>query len=191
MTLRALDTWWFREGRLFEQMDEGLAEAESLFPPPPSTLSGALAVALARANTNSTTDIAGQNWGNLAKEHPILADLSGLTGNGGGAIRLTGPFLVCDGELFVPMPMSLALNEESKARILLPKRAPGHVSDFGDRPFLIQQKNVGAVDADEYEPTTDCWLRWNEFVSHALDVERDDDRTIDTSACGSRHRRPF
>ena len=42
------DTLMFRDGRPFNQDDEGAAAAESLFPPPPPTLAGAVRLAIAR-----------------------------------------------------------------------------------------------------------------------------------------------
>ncbi|MDF2369300.1 MAG: type III-B CRISPR module-associated Cmr3 family protein [Rhizobiaceae bacterium] len=55
MTARAfsfdpLDTLMFRDGRPFNQGDEGASAAESLFPPPPPTLVGALRLAIAQQN---------------------------------------------------------------------------------------------------------------------------------------------
>lgn len=47
--IEPLDTLFFGDGRPFNQEDEGLAEAESLFPPWPSTTAGAFRAALARA----------------------------------------------------------------------------------------------------------------------------------------------
>lgn len=46
---RPFDTLFFRDGRPFEQADEGMAEVASLFPPHPGVLGGALRAALARA----------------------------------------------------------------------------------------------------------------------------------------------
>src|SRR5690349_13361517 len=57
-----LDTLWFREGRPFEQMDEGLAEARAVFPPSPATLAGAIALAAARAICDRDLDPAGRRW---------------------------------------------------------------------------------------------------------------------------------
>lgn len=44
-----LDTLFFRDGRPFEQEDEGMADIRSLFPPWPSMLVGAFRAAMARA----------------------------------------------------------------------------------------------------------------------------------------------
>ncbi|WGD28399.1 type III-B CRISPR module-associated Cmr3 family protein [Ancylobacter sp. WKF20] len=44
----AVDTLWFREGRSFEQTDDGLADARAVFPPSPTSLAGALAAAIGR-----------------------------------------------------------------------------------------------------------------------------------------------
>jgi CRISPR-associated protein Cmr3 len=46
--LEPLDTLLFRDGRPFDQSDEGLTETRSLFPPFPSTVAGAIRARLAR-----------------------------------------------------------------------------------------------------------------------------------------------
>ncbi len=47
--IRPLDSWFLRDGRPFEQEDEGMAEVRSVFPPFPPTVAGALRAAMARA----------------------------------------------------------------------------------------------------------------------------------------------
>jgi len=47
--IRPLDSWFLRDGRPFEQEDEGMAEVRSVFPPFPPTVVGALRAAMARA----------------------------------------------------------------------------------------------------------------------------------------------
>jgi len=47
--IRPLDTLFFRDGRPFEQEDEGMADIRSLFPPWPPMLAGAFRAAVARA----------------------------------------------------------------------------------------------------------------------------------------------
>ncbi|MEX2381429.1 MAG: type III-B CRISPR module-associated Cmr3 family protein, partial [Opitutales bacterium] len=42
------DAWFFRDGRPYTKEENDQSDVESLFPPVPSTLSGALRVALAR-----------------------------------------------------------------------------------------------------------------------------------------------
>ena len=50
--LAPTDTLFFRDGRPYNQDDDGLAHARSLFPPHPSTLTGALRAALALGRTH-------------------------------------------------------------------------------------------------------------------------------------------
>lgn len=50
LVLEPLDTLLFRDGRPFEQNDEGLTETTSLFPPFPSVVAGAARASLARKN---------------------------------------------------------------------------------------------------------------------------------------------
>jgi CRISPR-associated protein Cmr3 len=47
--IEPFDTTAFRDGRPFEQDDQGLSEAVSVFPPPPPAITGAVMVALARS----------------------------------------------------------------------------------------------------------------------------------------------
>jgi len=168
MRLRALDTWWFREGRLFEQTDEGLAEAESVFPPSPATLAGAVAVALARALPGRSVDPVGTDW---SADGSGLDELTGLAGRGESGIRATGPFILRGHELFVPMPLTLALDDEHNTRILLPTAEMG--SDLG-RALLVRKQPLTNEDPkalERFETRPKCWLRWPEFVRHALDMQ--------------------
>lgn len=87
--LAAHDTLFFRDGRPFNQDDEGLTTAESMFPPPPNTLVGGFRAACAAANgwdgsgtwsaqgdlTQQLGD--GDNLGPLGFEGPILARTTG------------------------------------------------------------------------------------------------------------------
>lgn len=50
LRLAALDTLMFRDGRPFNQGDEGASAAQSSFPPPPPTVIGAIRLALALQN---------------------------------------------------------------------------------------------------------------------------------------------
>jgi CRISPR-associated protein Cmr3 len=65
------DTLLFRDGRPFDQSDEGLTEATSMFPPFPSVVAGALRVSLARANGFSGSAWNKQTFG----EGPLKAGL--------------------------------------------------------------------------------------------------------------------
>lgn len=49
VTIEPYDTMVFRDGRPFEQDDQGLAETVDVFPPPPPAVTGAVRVALAAA----------------------------------------------------------------------------------------------------------------------------------------------
>lgn len=83
LALRPLDGLFFRDDRPFNQDDEGLAEARSLFPPFPTQLAGGLRAALAR--------VAGWERGEWSDE------LKGRLGDGAsdaGQLRFGPPLLL-------------------------------------------------------------------------------------------------
>nr|WP_281418398.1 type III-B CRISPR module-associated Cmr3 family protein [Azospirillum soli] len=96
------DTLFFRDGRPYNQGDEGLAHARSLFPPHPSTLTGALRAALAL----------GRGWNGGS---PWSGDLTADLGDGpdmtGGTLRFGAPLLLRMGnggwEPLYPAPRAL------------------------------------------------------------------------------------
>ena len=90
-----VDTLFFRSGRPFNQDDPGEARADSIFPPYPQTLVGALRAALAR----------GQGW----VAGPWDQGLKEVLGDGEdlGELRFHGPYLFRDGERLFPVPAFL------------------------------------------------------------------------------------
>lgn len=83
--LHPQDTLFFRDGRPFEQADDGLAAAASLFPPHPASLTGAMRAALAL----------GQGWDG---RRAWTTELTGILGDGpameGGKLRFGPPLLM-------------------------------------------------------------------------------------------------
>ncbi|MEO5347537.1 MAG: type III-B CRISPR module-associated protein Cmr3 [Magnetococcus sp. YQC-9] len=65
--IRAQDSLFFRDGRPFNQSDEGLALAHSHFPPFPSTMSGAVRTALATVNGGWDLAVLGDGPDNLGQ----------------------------------------------------------------------------------------------------------------------------
>lgn len=92
-TIEPFDTTAFRDGRPFEQDDQGLAETVSVFPPPPPAIAGAVMVALAEA-----IDVpAGEDWGGrLAELEKSPGEVEKARGRDLARIletQITGPFL--------------------------------------------------------------------------------------------------
>jgi CRISPR-associated protein Cmr3 len=83
--LAPTDTLFFRDGRPYNQDDDGLAHARSLFPPHPSTLTGALRAALAL----------GRGWdGRSPWSGEILSTLGDGPDMAGGSVRFGAPVLL-------------------------------------------------------------------------------------------------
>ncbi|WP_237152165.1 type III-B CRISPR module-associated protein Cmr3 [Oryzibacter oryziterrae] len=178
LTLDAYDTLWFRDGRPFDQMDEGLAEARSVFPPSPSTLAGAIASILAPL------------IGDESRESDHFAPRLRLISEGdesmSGQITMVGPFLVDDsGNLFVPAPATLIaprierlsalgishakyITDRQRLGILLPR------SDlFADAqllPFPIAINPKGDLSKYESLASMGYWVREKDFAAHMMDM---------------------
>jgi CRISPR-associated protein Cmr3 len=91
-TIEPFDTTAFRDGRPFEQDDQGLAETVSVFPPPPPAIAGAVMVALAQA-----IGVPRGDWRTLAGQLKNSNDeAEKKRGHNLAAIfdaRITGPFV--------------------------------------------------------------------------------------------------
>lgn len=88
-SLTPADAWFFRDGRPYNAQETNQADVPSVFPPPARTLSGALRAALAQLNGGWT---------------PHLNEVFGSGPNDLGALQLTGPFLIKDGQALWPLP---------------------------------------------------------------------------------------
>lgn len=94
----ALDTWFFRDPSPFHQGEMGARVPESLFPPPISTLQGAIRTALAQLR-------GWRGWRGADEEAnwPVeLGDADRL-----GVLKLYGPFLQVEGQLLFAAPAIL------------------------------------------------------------------------------------
>ena len=84
LVLHPLDTFFFRDGRPYNQDDPGQVEAASLFPPYPPTVVGAVRAAAARA----------MGWPGSAWDTAALGD--GVDWQAGdeplGPLRFSGPY---------------------------------------------------------------------------------------------------
>lgn len=94
----ALDTWFFRDPSPFQQGEMGARVPESLFPPPISTLQGAIRTALAQLR-----GWRGARGADKGTDWPAeLGDADRL-----GVLQLYGPYLQIEGRLVFPAPAIL------------------------------------------------------------------------------------
>lgn len=125
-----LDTWFFREERGFDA--SGSNELSSLFPPPARTVAGAIRTLIGERQ--------GVDWAQFAASGEC-ADLKAIIGLGDdlGALRLTGPYPLLDGERLYPVPLHL-LGKDDAYRFL----APGSPvrCDLGVTPPLIPDSSL-------------------------------------------------
>lgn len=125
VTLSALDTYFFRDGRPYNQDDPGQAEAASLFPPHPPTVVGAIRAALARA----------RGW--PAQEWPADRLGDGVDWQKGdqclGPLRFTGPYLSQGEEMLFPAPLCLVRATGDDDAQVIDRLTPGSElpSDLG------------------------------------------------------------
>ena len=90
-----VDTWFFRSGTPFE--DTPWLQVDSLFPPHPPTLVGALRAAVAREN----------GWNGRCGWSPRICEVLGDGPEDLGRISIDGPFLLCDGQPLYRAPRHL------------------------------------------------------------------------------------
>ncbi len=97
LLLHPADTLLFRDGRPFNQDDEGQAQAASQFPPSPDTLMGAVRVAIAEVfgwfggDWNKKT--ARFATGEATAQSKQLSELIGDRRSSAGKLKISGPFL--------------------------------------------------------------------------------------------------
>ena len=94
--LHPVDTWFFRDGTPFTAESTPQENVDSLFPPHPPTVVGALRATLARAN----------GWDGAAPWPPRIRDVLG-DGPDLGGLRFRGPFLLRNEEPLFPAPRHL------------------------------------------------------------------------------------
>lgn len=145
-SLRALDTWFFRESRPMESV--GGAQLSSVFPPPARTLIGAIRTAIG--------DAAGVNWHGYPDERqPAHTALRSLMGDAQGLGRLSfrGPFLMKEGKRLYPAPLLLLRASDGQFTRLEPATELTDC-DLG-RVQLPKKKNATLAGA---KPLDQAWL---------------------------------
>jgi CRISPR-associated protein Cmr3 len=98
------DTWFFRDGRPYNQGESNQADVVSQFPPPARTLTGASRAALARVyGWDGRSD-----W---SSNNKIVAVL-GSGADDLAALQFSGPFLIRGGNALWPVPLHLLGKQE-------------------------------------------------------------------------------
>lgn len=138
LMLSPIDAWFFRDGRPYNAKESNQTDVMSLFPPPATTLVGAIRAGLAR----STKEWDGtSNWAT----NPKLANVLGKDFNDLGQLSFGGPYLLQErdgrSDLLFPMPMhvlgKLMMTEGSdepawEAQCLLTPDSAKTCCDLGD-----------------------------------------------------------
>ncbi len=95
--LEPVDTWFFRDGTPFTRGAAPQEDVESLFPPHPTTVVGALRAALALA----------RGWSGRGSWCEAFNDVLGDGPEDLGVLSFDGPFLLRDGRPLFPVPRHL------------------------------------------------------------------------------------
>ncbi len=133
LSLSAIDTWMFRDGRPFGQDDPGASRAVSVFPPYPPTVVGALRAAVLRRLGEWNADLLGDgvNWQDEATSL--------------GKLSFGPPVLHCHGDPLFPAPLHLVRGKlkGADALDLLRPKTLSVVSDLGDGKLFPAPKRRG------------------------------------------------
>ena len=141
-----VDTWFFRDGTPFE--DTPWLDVESLFPPHPPTLVGALRAAVAREN----------GWNGRGRWSQEICQVLGDGPDDLGRISIRGPFLLSDDQPLYRVPrhlLGVTENERWSPRTFL--RPGGRVvCDLGE--VRLPALDRAHDDNDRLTPGSDQWL---------------------------------
>lgn len=129
LDVEAVDTLLFRDGRPFNQNDEGASEAVSVFPPYPPTLVGAVRLALAKRAGYPSTAWPEERLGcgvDWSAEDPL------------GQLSFSAPLLTREGEAVFPLPLNVARGKTADGQDRLTRLVPGplRTCDLGDEVAL-------------------------------------------------------
>ena len=147
--LQPVDTWFFRDGTPFTMGNAPQENVESLFPPHPLTVAGALRAALARS----------KGWNGHGTWAEDIREVLGDGPENLGRLSLEGPFLLREGRPHFRVPrhvlVSAAGGSWKPSALLRPGRAVA--CDLGEEIRLPEL--VGTPpDGDTLKPADRCWL---------------------------------
>lgn len=137
------DTWFFRESRSLDTVSG--SELASVFPPPARTVLGAIRSLIGEKKL--------VNWNHYPKQYPELEREIG-NNDSFGKLRLSGLFLIYEGERLFPVPLSLMRmeNEAGEAGFHFLKIGEAVDCDLGKKVRLPKLEVGGA------KPLDNAWL---------------------------------
>jgi CRISPR-associated protein Cmr3 len=151
LQLEPVDTLFFRDGTPFSAESSGPKEVGGLFPPHPSSITGALRAALARSN----------GWSGSGRWPAQLDEAFGPGPDDLGLLSFTGPFLLRNGEPLFPVPLHLQGTSEGggwRPRALL-QPGPPVCCDLGSAVRLPDLPDViRAAEWSELKGGEGWWL---------------------------------
>jgi Uncharacterized protein predicted to be involved in DNA repair (RAMP superfamily) len=147
-SLTPVDSWFFREARSHDAV--GVGQLNSVFPPPATTLAGAIRTAMG--------DHLGVDWhafnADKGQHHALLGD-----GNNLGLLNIQAIQLTVDGKPVYPAPQDLLQESESKKlhrlRIGQPMRC-----DLGEVAMPEMDAPPGSKPLENYWITEEGLQRW-------------------------------
>ena len=170
--LHPVDTWFFRDGTPFTADSAPQENVDSLFPPHPPTLVGALRAALAYAN----------GWNGAA---PWPARIRDVLGDGPdlGALRFCDPFLLREEEPLFPAPRHLLGTSDSDGWTPACFLRPGRpvACDLGN-DVRLPEAAAAQQDSGRFEVGSGQWLT-REGMNAVLRGEYPGGGEVVSSAC--------
>lgn len=147
--LQPVDTWFFRDATPFTAQSAPQEQVDSLFPPHPPTVVGALRAELARLN----------GWNGAGRWPPELSEVLGNGPDDLGKLSFGGPFVLRDGRPLFRAPRHLLGTADSNGwRPTALLRPGGPVAcDLGDAVMLPALPDT-AGEVERLKPGTDAWL---------------------------------
>jgi len=124
LQFKPVDTWFFRGGTPFTMGSAPQENVLSHFPPSPSTITGALRSALARA----------RGWEGRGSWPKEMCEVLGDGPENLGCLRFQGPFLLLDGQPVFPVPRHILGESTNRGWVPVAALQPGDIvlSDLGD-----------------------------------------------------------
>lgn len=182
LALRPLDGLFFRDDRPFNQDDEGLAEARTVFPPFPTQLAGGVRAAMASAagwdGTKAKAGASGEDpWDDYRARFGDGMD-------GAGELRFGPPMLLRRGkdlwDALYPLPTAALCRAPNRGELGSGKNdhaveavrmaGPGDAGAACDLPLgpgMSLPAIQGSKDDQHFEQLSDCWIT-TEGLRHLL-----------------------
>jgi CRISPR-associated protein Cmr3 len=143
-----IDTWFFRDSTSYYMDASPQAGVRGVFPPYPSTVSGAIRAALARD----------QGWNGAGSWSEELKPVLGHGPDDLGQLTFMGPFVVRDSEPVFPMPRHVVIERTAKGRDRPFFWSPNKREIFSDLGSSRQFPGRSTPDHVASNPVEGLWL---------------------------------